>query len=61
MGIEGAEVEMLRGSLDRLWELRARAIEFHRDNRKAIDFDATLRAFGFAVSDYGSALAVVRG
>jgi FkbM family methyltransferase len=52
--IEGAEVSLFRGELSWLTQVRAIAIEFHRDSREQSGFDAIMTRSGFHINDSSS-------
>ncbi|HKQ99579.1 MAG TPA: FkbM family methyltransferase [Pyrinomonadaceae bacterium] len=49
--IEGAEVELFKGDVDWLKQVRAIAIEFHKGSRETIGFDRMMREYGFQIHD----------
>ena len=49
--IEGGEVDLFRGDLSWLKQVRAIAIEFHGDSRERSGFDAIMEQYGFEVDD----------
>ncbi len=49
--IEGAEVELFKGESNWLNEVRAIAIEFHGDSRKASGFDRLMQEYRFIIYD----------
>jgi FkbM family methyltransferase len=51
--IEGAEAVLFRGHNEWLRCVRAIAVEFHGDARRASGFDRTMRDFGFQIADEG--------
>jgi FkbM family methyltransferase len=52
--IEGAEVELFKGNVDWLQQVRTIAIEFHDNSREECRFDDLMKEYGFRVSDSGS-------
>jgi len=52
--IEGAEVELFKGDLDWLPQVRTIAIEFHDNSREECRFDDLMKEYGFRVVDNGS-------
>ena len=52
--IEGAEVELFKGDVDWLQQVRTIAIEFHHNSRADCRFDDLMKEYGFRVVDSGS-------
>ncbi|HXQ69589.1 MAG TPA: FkbM family methyltransferase [Pyrinomonadaceae bacterium] len=52
--IEGAEVELFKGNVDWLQQVRTIAIEFHDNSREECGFDDLMKEYGFRVVDSGS-------
>jgi FkbM family methyltransferase len=52
--IEGAEVELFKGNVDWLQQVRTIAIEFHDNSREECRFDDLMNEYGFRVNDSGS-------
>jgi FkbM family methyltransferase len=52
--IEGAEVELFKGSLDWLRRVRAIAIEFHGNSREDCNFDGIMKEYSFKVRDHSA-------
>jgi FkbM family methyltransferase len=52
--IEGAEVELFKGNVDWLQQVRTIAIEFHDNSREECRFDDLMKEYGFRVIDSGS-------
>lgn len=52
--IEGAEVELFKGNVDWLQQVKTIAIEFHDNSRAECRFDDLMKEYGFRVVDSGS-------
>jgi FkbM family methyltransferase len=52
--IEGAEVELFKGNVDWLQQVRTIAIEFHDNSREESGFDDLMKKYNFRVVDSGS-------
>lgn len=52
--IEGTEVELFKGNVDWLHQVRTIAIEFHDNSREECKFDDLMKEYGFRVIDSGS-------